>query len=246
MKLGNSVYTLRIGPLDPETPNLYLYATLPHAAHPPIAADDPRQGLMEVARRFPDHELRCEPKLALAGCAGFKPRNPTQEEAMLASLIWLSVAFSDSYRKIGDLDARTLLLVYSANLRDRMQRVPSVIEVKLDLVGQAKDHQLNETRFVVIGSDWGILAFDSRDEMEVYQRCARAQDAEGAASIRRMQMHWQRGPDRQRALLQTGFRTDVTPIASYDQGDSSQPLDDRDAWILVFLLAALGQEPYRG
>ena len=129
--------------------------------------------------------------------------------------------------------------MHGANLWDLRRQATSVVEVKLTIAGAAKEHRLDGAHHVIIGGDWGILAFDSWDELEAFQRHARAQDDRAAMAIRRLHMHWELGPERQRAMMQRALGTEVTPIASVDQGEVRSPLDEAGAWKLVVVLAGL-------
>jgi hypothetical protein len=235
-----SVYVFRAGPLAGDSdPLLYWYATIPDT-QPPIIEPNDERGLAEVARRFAEHERWCEPELAPAGKPlGFQGREPVEGEAMVAAILWLTVAFWDRYREIEELETKNALLVQSANLWDQRHDATSVIELRMKVSDTIPDGRLDGERWVVLAGAWGMFVFDSRADMEAFQRATRDGDAVAAGAFRRLHMHWDRGPERQQAMMRRAYGTEVTPVPSHADADGERRLDDTGAWLLAAILGGV-------
>lgn len=236
--MDSTVYVFRAGPLDPDSePKLYWYATIPDSQPPVIETDDDR-GLAEVVRRFPGSERYCEPELADAAArAGFQAREPAKGEAMTAAILWLTVAFWQWYRGVADLDAKNMLLTHGANLWDQREAARSIIELRVAIRGGICGHSIDGVRYVVLAAGWGLFVFDSLEEMNAFQTATRQGDTAASNPVPRLHMHWERGPERHRALMQRAYGVDVVPVPSVDDGQGRRGIDDREAWLLTAIIA---------
>jgi hypothetical protein len=136
IRVQDELFVFRVGPLDMGGKPMYWYVTRPNTGQAVFHEDD-AAALAEIADRFPDRALACEPALSPAGQAhGYRARPLTPFEAGARATLWAGVEFEECYESL-DPVAKECILVYASRLWAHLPADELVIELEVSERGEA-------------------------------------------------------------------------------------------------------------